>query len=215
MGGSAVQGSLRARAPSGVRLIETMLWEPGRGVALAPFHWARLAASCAALGIARVPGAAEALVAAVAGEAPKRLRLTVGLEGDAELTEAALPPSKALWTARIAEARVASNDPWRGLKSTERGLYDSARSALPEGVDELIFLNENGDLVEGAITNLFVPRGDVLLTPPLGAGTLPGVLRASLIAEGRVREARLTGGDLELGFFLGNALRGLIAARLG
>lgn len=214
MGGSAVQGSLRDSAPDGVRLIETMLWEPGVGVRLAPFHWARLAAGCAALCIARAPGAAEALVAAVSGDAPKRLRLTVGLGGAAELTEAPLPPAKALWQVAIAEARVAASDPWRSVKSTHRALYDNARAALPEGVDELIFLNENDDLAEGTITNVFVPEGAVLLTPPLAAGALPGVLRASLIAAGRAREARLAPEDLRGGFYLGNALRGLIRAEL-
>lgn len=209
-----MQGSLRDSAPEGLRLIETMLWQPGQGVALAPFHWARLAEGCAALGIQRAPGVAEAHVAAVSGDGPKRLRLTMGLAGDAELTEAALPPAKPLWRVALAEARVVAGDPWRGVKSTHRGLYDAARAGLPEGVDELIFLNENGDLAEGSITNIFVPQGAVLLTPPLGAGALPGVLRASLMASGRAREARLTPDDLRGGFYLGNALRGLIRAEL-
>jgi para-aminobenzoate synthetase/4-amino-4-deoxychorismate lyase len=54
----------------------------------------------------------------------------------------------------------------------------------------------------------------VLLTPPLSAGLLPGVLRAELIESGRAVEAALTRADLNHGFFVGNALRGLIPATL-
>jgi para-aminobenzoate synthetase/4-amino-4-deoxychorismate lyase len=43
---------------------------------------------------------------------------------------------------------------------------------------------------------------------------LPGVLRRSLIEQGRAVEAELTLGDLKDGFLLGNALRGLMRAKL-
>jgi para-aminobenzoate synthetase/4-amino-4-deoxychorismate lyase len=73
----------------------------------------------------------------------------------------------------------------------------------------------DGQLTEGSFTNLFVDRGGKLLTPPLSAGLLPGVLRAELIDSGRAVEAALTRADLNHGFFVGNALRGLIPATLG
>lgn len=209
------QGSLRQRAPAGLRLIETMLWAPGAGVALWPLHRARLAAGASALAIAPPLAEVEALLAGVAGHAPLRLRLTVGLGGDAELTQAPLPPAKRLWRLGLAAEPVISSDPFRGIKSTERALYDATRAALPEGWDEALFLNERGEVVEGTITNLFVQRGGVLLTPPLASGALPGVLRASLLANGRAREAVLMPQDLRLGpLYLGNALRGLMAAEL-
>jgi len=43
---------------------------------------------------------------------------------------------------------------------------------------------------------------------------LPGVLRRTLIEEGRAREAELRLEDLEDGFFIGNGLRGLMRAQL-
>jgi para-aminobenzoate synthetase/4-amino-4-deoxychorismate lyase len=50
----------------------------------------------------------------------------------------------------------------------------------------------------------------------LVAGLLPGVLRAELLAQGRIREARLTRDDLaratDLAFF--NSLRGWLPALL-
>ena len=54
----------------------------------------------------------------------------------------------------------------------------------------------------------------MLLTPPLARGLLPGVLRGRLLDEGHAREADLRAEDLAAGFLIGNALRGLIRARL-
>ena len=53
-----------------------------------------------------------------------------------------------------------------------------------------------------------------MLTPPLASGALPGVLRAELLADGRAREAVLWPEDLAGGFWLGNALRGLVRVAL-
>ena len=61
---------------------------------------------------------------------------------------------------------------------------------------------------------MFVERDGTLVTPPLALGLLPGVLRDSLIAEGRAVEGEITLDDLEGGFWIGNALRGLMQARL-
>ena len=43
---------------------------------------------------------------------------------------------------------------------------------------------------------------------------LPGVLREHLLSEGKAREAELTLDDLAQGFWLGNAVRGLMRAEL-
>ena len=87
---------------------------------------------------------------------------------------------------------------------------------MPADVDELIYLNGAGHVCEGTITNVFADLGQGLVTPPISDGLLPGVLRASLIAEGHAREAVLTPGDLAgaRALYVGNALRGLIPARL-
>ena len=77
-----------------------------------------------------------------------------------------------------------------------------------------MLIRDDGLVTEGSFTNLFVARGDLLLTPPAALGLLPGVLRGSLIAEGKAQEAELRIEDLSGGFLLGNALRGLIPARL-
>jgi len=77
-----------------------------------------------------------------------------------------------------------------------------------------LLLRDDGLLTEGCFTNLFVERGGKLLTPPASLGLLPGVLRRSLLEQGRAEEAELTLDDLKDGFLIGNALRGLVPAVL-
>ncbi|MFT3689068.1 aminotransferase class IV [Paenirhodobacter sp.] len=190
-----------------LRLIETLLWDGGP-VRLS-LHQARLARGCAALGVA-VPD----LVAVLAGCSGRlRVRVTVDLAGRVEVTRAPFVPETRGWRAVLAEG-LDSTDPWRGLKTTERAIYDRTRAALPPGVDEAVLLNERGEVADGTITNVFVAEGAGWLTPSLTSGCLPGVLRADLLARGLAREAVLRPADLRGGFHLGNSLRGLIAARL-
>ncbi len=203
-------------ADPGFRLIETGRWTPGEGLHRKALHLERLRASAARLGIG-IKGL-DAALEAVEASAPRRLRLTVDVEGKVEVTlhEFTPEPEGRAWRLAVSETRLIATDPWLTVKSTERELYDRTRADLPEGVEEVIFLNSDGAVCEGAITNIFVDRGDGLETPSLSCGVLPGVLRASLIAEGRVREAVLTLDDMAgaRALYVGNALRGLITARL-
>lgn len=191
-----------------LRLIETLLWD-GAGFPRLALHEARLTRSAAALGWP----APQNLARALAGlpDQALRVRLTMDRHGVLQVEPAALPAAKAEWVVRIAKARLHSADPWLRIKSTRRALYDATRRSLPAGVDEVIFLNERGEICEGTITTVFFDRGQGLRTPPLSSGLLPGVLRAELA----VPEEALSAADLPfVRLWLGNALRGVIPARL-
>ena len=100
-------------------------------------------------------------------------------------------------------------------KSSDRHFYEAAtQAAQAAGADEALLRRDDGLLTEGSFTSLFVERGGQLLTPPAVLGLLPGVLRRSLLDSGRAVEAKLTLVDLAHGFLIGNAVRGLIPARL-
>jgi branched-subunit amino acid aminotransferase/4-amino-4-deoxychorismate lyase len=203
-------------------LIETMLWEQARGIALLPFHMARVTGSAEALGLPFDAAKAEEGIAAAVAAHPAgdrlRVRLLARADGRIEVTakpEPPLPPG-AVWRVAVAAHRLDPKSPALRHKSTLRDAYDSERARLKAeaDADEALFLNTAGEVCEGGITSVFLERGGVLLTPPLSAGLVPGVLRASLIAQGRAREAALSLDDLSAGFLVGNAVRGLIPARL-
>lgn len=203
--------------PAGTRLIETMLWTPDAGVALAGRHRDRLCLSARALGFPFSPKGFNAELNAVNAHDPQRLRLTLARDGALEMTQAPVPaPPVRPWRVAIAKDRLTADDPWLRVKSTRRALYDQARAALPEGVDEMLFLNDRGQLCEGTICNLLVERDGIWLTPPLTSGLLPGVMRAELLARGSARVAALTEEDLRQAprIALCNALRGVIPAEM-
>lgn len=190
----------------GLILIETMRWD-GAGVPLAALHRARLARGAAALGWAFDAGDFDGLLRGPAH--PARLRLTLERGGQMAAVAAPLPESPPVWRLGLAAERLRSDDPWLRLKSSNRAVYDAARAALPPGLEEVIFLNERGEVCDGSITTVFFDRGQGMRTPPLTSGLLPGVLRASL----DVPEEVLRPEDLpQVRLWVGNALRGLIPA---
>lgn len=201
--------------PEGTQLIETMLWQPGQGVALHRRHRDRLCRSARRLGFAFDAAEFDATLAGVSGDAPLRLRLTLDRDGEIGMTAAPVPPPARLWRVAIAPEVLDSANPWLQVKSTRRALYDRVRADLPEGVDEAIFLNERGHLCEGTICNLLIEREGHWVTPPVSDGVLPGVMRAELLAQGAVRVGRVTWADLRAAsrVRLCNALRGLIEAK--
>ncbi|KGJ03699.1 4-amino-4-deoxychorismate lyase [Paracoccus halophilus] len=207
-----MEDPLRAGAGDpGLKLIETVLWD-GASCPRIAGHLARLSGSAARLGWPCDIAAARAALTGPPGQ-PARLRLTLDRAGGIEVTRAALPVSPAEWRLALAPLRLASGDPWLRIKTTRRAGYDEARAAMPDGIEELILLNERDEVCDGTITTVFFDRGQGLRTPPLSSGLLAGVLRTELLACGACREEVLMAADLPLvRLWVGNALRGLIPA---
>jgi para-aminobenzoate synthetase/4-amino-4-deoxychorismate lyase len=206
-----------ARRP--LELIETLRWSADEGFVRRDLHLDRMEKSAAVFGLsfdrARaldvLDEATYALALPSQDRCAHRLRLTLDEIGEIACTTARLAPAKDVWTVAFAERRLSSADLLARYKINWREAYDIAP---PPGIDELVFLNERGEVVEGARTNVFVVRDGMLVTPPLSAGCLDGVLRRALLAEGRAVEAPLLPADLAEEFYLGNSLRGLVRGRL-
>lgn len=205
-----MESALYERAVAqGISLIETLLWD-GRAFPRLVLHLARLTESAARLGFACDMGLVRAALVAQTGPEPARIRLTLDPLGQIAVTRGDLPAAKPLWHIGLAQPRLTSGDPWLGVKSSHRPAYDAARAALPAGLDEVILLNDRGQVCDGSITTLFFDRGQGLRTPPLTCGVLPGVLRAEIACKEEV----LLPDDLpHIRLWVGNALRGLIPAQ--
>jgi para-aminobenzoate synthetase / 4-amino-4-deoxychorismate lyase len=216
-------GFLRRAAPGltapAFDLIETMHFAPDSGIALLELHLARMKASAGALGFAFDRHALRNQIQALCFEldAPARIRLLVARSGASALETAPLPEPLAEPVKVAALPHPLDPTDWRlRHKTSDRGFYDDALAAARLlGADEAVLVRVDGRVTEGSWTSIFVEGPDgVLLTPPLALGLLPGVLREHLIAEGRARETELTLDDLASGFWIGNALRGLMRAEL-
>lgn len=202
-------------------LIETMLHEPEKGIWLRGYHLARLAASAAYFGfVFDASKVHDAIEAAISGNNNERLRVRLLLDEDGGVTVTTAPqpaaPADAVMRYVVSDSRLNSTDLFLYHKTTRRELYDREWKHYADtlGADEVIYLNEAGELAEGSRTSIFIARDGKLLTPRLAAGVLPGTLRAALLDEGRAEEARLTIQDLNgaAEIYLGNSVRGLVRA---
>jgi para-aminobenzoate synthetase/4-amino-4-deoxychorismate lyase len=207
---------LERQAPE--TLIETMRREPDGTVPRLPLHLERMAASARRFGFPfDCPAIAARLASLAPAPSPQRVRLLLGRSGAVALQvgPAPAPPAGPVEIARV-PLPVPPSD-WRlAHKTGARDFYDAARAAA--AMFEVVFLREDGFATEGSFTSLFVESNGVLLTPPLSHGLLPGVLREALLRDGRAREAPIDASAIaqaseEGRLFIGNSLRGLLAAR--
>ena len=194
-------------------LIETMRFDPLAGLPLLERHLARMKASARTFGFEFDRHAArnELQAATFRLRAPARVRLLLAPSGAIAIGIAPLPEAPAgPVPVAIAPRKVAPDDFRLAHKTSRRAFHDEARRA--SGAWEVLFTDAVGYLTEGSFTSIFVERDGMLVTPPRSRGLLPGVLRAELIETGRAVEGDLTPADLAGGFYIGNALRGLVSA---
>ncbi|HEY0624176.1 aminodeoxychorismate synthase component I [Sphingomonas sp.] len=204
------KGAFLTRGQRQVDLIETMAFDPAEGIPLLERHLARLKASAEALGFAFDRHAArnELQAATFRLRGPARVRLLLSRAGNVAIGTAPMPPAPGgPVTVAILPRQVAPRDFRLAHKTSDRAVYPRSEETF-----ETLYVDPQGYLTEGSFTSIFVERDGRLLTPPLSRGVLPGVLRAELIESGRAVEAELTPDDLRGGFFIGNALRGLVSA---
>ena len=197
-------------------LIETFRWSASTGFVRLDLHLGRMAASARQLGFVFDPlgaiGTLEGLAAAWGGaSADRRVRLQLARCGELTITHADVLASKDILTVGLATARLDAGDPFLAHKTTRRGLYERAfANAVAGGLDEVIFLNQRGDVAEASRHSVFLEVAGTLVTPPLSSGVLPGVLRQHLIESGEAIEQIVPPDRLMSNpVLLGNSLHGL------
>jgi para-aminobenzoate synthetase/4-amino-4-deoxychorismate lyase len=185
--------------PADFELLETLLWEPGGGWFLLEGHLERTASSARHFGFRfDAEHAWAALADAVSGsvDAPLRVRLLAARDGAVRVETFPLAPQPEA-PARVAlSARpVDSRDPFLYHKTTRREVYTTRAAERPD-VDDVILVNERGEVTESTVANVVARIDGSLWTPPREAGLLPGVFRRHLLETGEIRERALRPEDL-------------------
>lgn len=206
------------------QLMETIRWDPGRGWFLLSFHKRRLRSSAVYFGFAYdgivVDRALRGLERSLArSRRPMRVRLLLHRNGFVEAKAKILHPLSAHPGVKLSGVSTRSSDRFLFHKTTRRTLYDDhLEKAAREGLFDVIFLNERGEVTEGARTNVVVKKGEEYYTPPIECGLLPGTYRSFLLQKRglAIEEKILRPDDLFSAdeVYLCNALRGLVKVNL-
>lgn len=198
---------LRGRAA-----FETMRVYAGRPFRLGE-HLDRLESSAASLDLPEIDRAElerlASLVVAGAQEAVLRVVWTAGPLGGSP-SALALMSEVPAWmdVARSRGARAVSllgvraTAPWLlpGVKSTSYAVNMAAElEAKRRGADEAIFVDADGVVLEGTVTNVWWRRGEVLFTPSLELGILAGVTRGAILELASAAGYRVEEGSFPLG----------------
>jgi branched-chain amino acid aminotransferase len=82
------------------------------------------------------------------------------------------------YSAILSSYRRNSQSPLSRLKSTSYlENFLARREARAAGVNEVVLLNENSFVAEGSSTNIFLVSQEMLITPSVESGVLPGITR--------------------------------------
>lgn len=120
----------------------------------------------------------EESIAGLNKDGIKKIKLSLDKWGSVKVEISDLPVTNKQISVIISQNKTDSGDQFRFFKTTNRKLYDSEYSSVKtDGFDEVIFLNEKGELSEGSRTNIFLRTGDEWFTPPVQSGLLSGIYR--------------------------------------
>jgi len=211
-------GFLTRRAPR-FKLFETILWRDE--YVLLESHVARIASSAEYFGFEFDRRELDAQLCETAGRfAPGvkwRVRICLDRNGQIEVVSSVLSEERH-GRVMISDCRTSSDDRFLFHKTTHRQIYNQElERARTANCDDALFFNEQDELTEGAIHNVFLLRDSVWLTPAFPCGLLPGTYRAEFLAKHpEARETILRRDDLLQAdaIFLCNSLRGMYEVKL-
>jgi para-aminobenzoate synthetase / 4-amino-4-deoxychorismate lyase len=191
----------KARVLTDVRpafeLFESLAHAPAEGFRHLDEHLERLAGSAGYFGFRFEPEAAAAAlkraIAEVTGTSV--VRLTLARDGGLSTDVRDLSPADDAVRVALDDKPVDPSDVWLFHKTTRRRPYERRRERRPD-VDDVLLVNDRGEVTESTIANLAVRLDGVWVTPPVNAGLLPGTYRNLLLREGRMTERPVTVDDL-------------------
>jgi para-aminobenzoate synthetase/4-amino-4-deoxychorismate lyase len=187
---------LREVRPS-FELFETVPHLPAVGFGQLPEHLGRMGSSARYFGFRFDPEVAAATLKEAVAEhsGPCLVRLTLDRDGTHATELRELPPADRAVRVALDDEPVDPKDVWHYHNPPRRAPYDRRRERRPH-VDDVILINDRGEVTESTIANLAVELDGGWVTPPISSGLLPGTYRAVLLREGRLAVRPVTVDEL-------------------
>jgi para-aminobenzoate synthetase/4-amino-4-deoxychorismate lyase len=181
--------------PADVELIESIRWE--NGYVMLEEHLARLSKSAAYWGMPCDVDSLRPMLSDLEDEmiGATKVRVLASGNGTVALSLSAAPERFPLGPGPVDQpihvcidrTPLDSTDPRLFHKVADRKPFDDRRKRNP-GVDDVLCVNEHGNITESTIANSVFLIDGVWRTPPMTDGLLGGILRERLILEGTVKE---------------------------
>jgi para-aminobenzoate synthetase/4-amino-4-deoxychorismate lyase len=212
------KAAILSEPPEDHELLETLAYCPGEGLRNLDRHLSRLADSAEYFGF-RYDAVLvrEALACKLANVAePRRVRIALARSGQFSIEVSPMPlaASRPVLLG-IDDEPVDSTSVWLAHKTTRRAMFTTRAARHPQA-DDVVLLNERGEVTQTTIANLAVQFDGRWWTPPVRSGCLPGVERGRLREAGALHERVLRPADLHRATELAvvSSLRGWRPARL-
>jgi branched-subunit amino acid aminotransferase/4-amino-4-deoxychorismate lyase len=186
----------------GAAAFETVRIRGGQAVLLRR-HVERLRGSCLALRLPAPDGVEELALQAVGAAGTEQGALRLFRTGMTLLaTVQPLPPGLEELRRRgiaVVTIRTTSAGLLTGVKATS---YATALAAIAQaeasGADDAIYLGEGETVLEATMSNVWWREDDILVTPALSTGVLPGVTRGAVAALAKQAGYRIRQGSFTL-----------------
>lgn len=230
------ESQLKARFVTGMnqqfKLIETLRYDASvQQLLRVEQHIARLTQSAAEFAYPLPAESVESLlndyIRRFGAEQDLKVRLLLDAQGTLSISHEVLPQASDmagvgasnhtadLPLVTLSNKRIEAGNLFRQHKTTNRKLYNQAfDEAAALGYYDVLFLNEHGHIAEASRHNLIIQHTGKWYTPPLSDGALPGVMRATLLADSQLnlQQRSLTLDDLKHAerIYLSNSVRGLV-----
>ncbi len=205
------------------KLIETMLWNKKQGVFLLENHLQRLNQSAGFFNFSfnkkMILKNLNKLTTTFNPMHNYKIRLLLTANSEIDLESSAILKNKTLPDQKItfSKKKTRSSNIFLYHKTTNRTLYDSEyRKYSKLGFFDTIFCNENKQITEGTISNIFIKKNGNYYTPPIQCGVLPGVFRTHFMQKNKAQEKILFLEDLKTAdaTYCTNAVRGMVKVKL-
>ncbi|HXI13653.1 MAG TPA: aminotransferase class IV [Thermoanaerobaculia bacterium] len=212
---------------SGMGLFETMLVVDGTVIQLRE-HCSRMARSSVALGFPTLDEssfreAALHAVRGVKGECAVRVIRVAGGTGEWLLHASMFQvPCATMSRRERGFATTLDSSTTRSLPQHKMTSYAvctlALRDAVAEGADEALFTMGDSAILEGTGSNVFALQAATLVTAPVSAGILPGIIRDWVLATAplaglAIEERPPTTSEIEAGSFFTGSLTKLAPVR--
>ena len=173
------------------QLLETLLWTPEQGYFLLDYHLKRLEQSAEyfdfQIDIDLI--VCELYQAVQAHSEAKKIRLLAFKDGQRQIQLFDFENTQATraYRVKLAGQPVDSRDIYLFHKTTQRNVYTYFSEQYPE-FDDVLLINDRGEMTESCIANLMVEIDGVNYTPPVSCGLLNGTYRQHLIDNNQLIE---------------------------